>query len=169
MKPSRRLGGHGSFPSIYLSLPGQEPFSSQQPPEPYQTSASSPQPQGAKIWAAALKHSPQAVYQLGFTTPDPRDVTHLPGLSWIDGTMKTAPCGPGGTAVGPPSPTRNPHSYKLGATCTSSLGCPQACPLLPRRKWGSEGKTEADGLLRSQRKFQESLVSPLDSCICFRG
>lgn len=98
---------------------------------------------------------------------DPRDVTHLPGLSWIDGTMKTAPCGPGGTAVGPLSPTRNPHSHKLGATYTSNLRCPQTCPLLPRRKWGSEGETEASGLLRSQRKFQEPLVSPLDSCICF--
>lgn len=52
--------------------------------------------------------SPQAVYQLGFRTPDPRDVTHLHGFSWIDGAMKTAPCGLGGTAVRTPSPTRIP-------------------------------------------------------------
>lgn len=71
---------------------------------------------------------------------DPRDVTHLPGLSWIDGTMKTAPCGPGGTAVEPLSPTRNPHSHKLGATYTSSLRCPQVSHCYPEENGVQKGK-----------------------------
>lgn len=168
MKPSPRSGGHGSFPSIYLSLPGQEPFASHRPPEPYQTSASSPRPQEAKTWGLALKHRPQAVYQLGFRTPDPRDVTHLLGLAGSMVPCKQPHVGWVGQQRRAPSPTRNLHSPKLGAICTGGFRCPQAWPPLPRiisgtrleKNWTTKGSPKAGGVIGSQRKFRESQVFP---------
>lgn len=79
--------------------------------------------------------------------------------------MKTAPCGMGGTAAVTALPHQKSPQPQAGSLMQKQLRMPSDLAIAAQnylrhkagKNWGSEGKTKASGVLRSQRKFRESL------------